>query len=303
MKKFISSFLIAALSVSLVSCSDNSTTDETATEDTEVAEETTDATETTDTTEEVTEIPEGTPHPLDAFNFVETTEGFTQLDPLQEGEMYAVIDTTMGEIKVKFLPDVAPLAVENFVVHSENGYYDGLSFHRVIDDFVIQGGDPLGNGMGGESIWGEPFVNEVSPNARHFYGALAMANSGVDTNGSQFYIVETNTIDDAMVTQFESMKADLDQVIYEDEYGQQLKASDFYTEEIIDAYLENGGYFSLDFGYTVFGQVVEGLDVLSEIAAVETDENDKPVEDVLINTISVFNSDEFLSEVSEETAE
>ncbi|MBR2100671.1 MAG: peptidylprolyl isomerase, partial [Eubacterium sp.] len=76
------------------------------------------------------------------------------------------------------LPEAAPKAVENFTTHAKNGYYDGLIFHRVIKDFMIQGGDPNGTGMGGESIWGAPFEDEFSLDARNYYGALSMANSG-----------------------------------------------------------------------------------------------------------------------------
>ena len=74
-----------------------------------------------------------------------------------DGEITATINTTLGTIKVKLFPEEAPKAVENFVTHAKNGYYDGIIFHRVIKDFMIQGGDPNGTGMGGESIWGRPF--------------------------------------------------------------------------------------------------------------------------------------------------
>ncbi len=233
---------------------------------------------------------------------------FTQLDPLEDDETYAVIETSKGDITVKFLPDEAPLAVENFITHAENGYYDGLTFHRIIDDFMIQGGDPLGTGAGGESIWGEPFVNEYSINARHFAGALAMANSGPDTNGSQFYIVENSTVDDATKEMLNEMKNNLDTVLDTDDEGNELKVSDYFTEEIIDAYIERGGTAFLDFGYTVFGQVVEGFEVVEEIAETEmmiaeievgadadsnevhTHEIEVPVEDVIIETITIYNN-------------
>lgn len=98
--------------------------------------------------------------------------------------------TVQGNILLKMMSDVAPLAVENFTTHSKNGYYDGVIFHRVIKDFMIQGGDPTGTGRGGESIWGTPFSNEIDPNVifdRPFI--LAMANAGgTKTNGSQFFI-------------------------------------------------------------------------------------------------------------------
>ena len=98
-----------------------------------------------------------------------------QLDPPEAGEEIAVLTTNMGEIKIRLFPDVAPKAVENFTTHIKEGYYDGLTFHRVIEGFMIQGGDPNGDGTGGESIWGEPFEDEFSENLLNLRGSLAMA--------------------------------------------------------------------------------------------------------------------------------
>ncbi len=101
----------------------------------------------------------------------------------------SIIRTTMGDIVVKLLPDIAPLAVENFSTHARNGYYDSLIFHRVIKGFMIQGGDPLGDGTGGESIWGTDFKDEINPEVKHDQPfTLSMANAGTNTNGSQFFI-------------------------------------------------------------------------------------------------------------------
>jgi len=100
-----------------------------------------------------------------------------------------VLETNVGKIELKLFPKAAPLAVENFVTHVKNGYYNGLIFHRVIKGFMIQGGDPTGTGRGGESIWHKEFKNEYAPNLtfdRPFL--LAMANHGPNTNGSQFFI-------------------------------------------------------------------------------------------------------------------
>jgi peptidylprolyl isomerase len=105
-----------------------------------------------------------------------------------------VLKTNQGDITLKLFPKVAPKAVENFVTHSKNGYYDGVIFHRVIKGFMIQGGDPDGTGMGGESIWKKDFDNEYAPNVvfdRPFL--LAMANRGPNTNGSQFFITTAST--------------------------------------------------------------------------------------------------------------
>ena len=176
------------------------------------------------------------------------------------------IETTKGKMVVNLYPDAAPKAVENFVTHAENGYYDGLTFHRVIEDFMIQGGDPQGTGMGGESIWGQPFEDEFSREMLHFRGALSMANSGPSTNGSQFFIVHAKEVDEATLEAM--IKAD-------------------YPEEVVDLYEEKGGTPGLDFRHTVFGQVVEGMEVLDAIATVETGEADKPVEDVVIEKMTV----------------
>lgn len=105
-----------------------------------------------------------------------------------------VLETTQGKITLELFPKVAPLAVENFVTHVKNGYYDGLIFHRIIKGFMIQGGDPTGTGRGGECIWGKPFKDEFAPNITfNRKGILAMANAGPSTNGSQFFITVAPT--------------------------------------------------------------------------------------------------------------
>lgn len=106
----------------------------------------------------------------------------------------AVLETTQGKIEIELKPDLAPLAVENFTTHIKNGYYDGLIFHRIIKNFMVQGGDPTGTGRGGESIWKKPFKDEFTPKAIfNKAGVLAMANSGKNTNGSQFFITTKAT--------------------------------------------------------------------------------------------------------------
>jgi cyclophilin family peptidyl-prolyl cis-trans isomerase len=109
--------------------------------------------------------------------------------------MHGVIDTDKGPIEIEFLASDAPKAVENFRLLAEHGYYDGLTFHRIVKGFMIQGGDPNGDGTGGQSAWGDPFADEInrdSPLYRGGYarGLVAMANSGPDTNGSQFFILQ-----------------------------------------------------------------------------------------------------------------
>jgi peptidylprolyl isomerase len=99
------------------------------------------------------------------------------------------LDTTQGTIEIKLMPDIAPKACENFEKLAAKGYYNGIIFHRVIKNFMIQGGDPTGTGRGGESVWGKTFEDEFSPNVTfNRAGLLAMANAGPKTNGSQFFI-------------------------------------------------------------------------------------------------------------------
>lgn len=105
-----------------------------------------------------------------------------------------IMETTEGPIEVTLMPGIAPKAVENFLTHAKDGYYNGTSFHRVIKDFMVQGGDPKGDGTGGESIWGEPFEDEFDPSVTFDRkGLLAMANRGPATNGSQFFITTAKT--------------------------------------------------------------------------------------------------------------
>jgi peptidylprolyl isomerase len=111
-----------------------------------------------------------------------------------EANPIAILETSKGNIKIELRTDLAPKTVENFVTHSKNGYYNGLIFHRVIKDFMIQGGDPTGTGAGGVSIWGGKFKDEFAPNAVFDKaGILAMANAGPNTNGSQFFITTVPT--------------------------------------------------------------------------------------------------------------
>lgn len=203
------------------------------------------------------------------------TDNKKEMDQLKapvSGDQIAIFKTNHGDIKVKLLPENAPKAVENFVTHAKNGYYDGLIFHRVINNFMIQGGDPTGTGMGGESIWEKPFEDEFEAAGRNIRGALSMANSGPNTNASQFFIVQAKEINQDMVD---------------------LIKDSGVSQEVIDLYKEKGGTPHLDSDiyekakHTVFGQVYEGMDVVDEIAAVEVGAGDKPVEDVVIETITI----------------
>lgn len=229
-----------------------------------------------------------------------------QLEAPEVGEQIVVMHTSKGDISIRLFPEAAPKAVENFVTHAENGYYDGLIFHRVIDDFMIQGGDPEGDGTGGESIWGGSFEDEFDTKLCNIRGSLAMANSGEDTNGSQFFINQAQGEDfEAYVTKikniYEQYKANLPGVdSWQEYYANQLTSSlsttfsaAALTDELVDLYCENGGNLSLDGawratgGHTVFGQVFDGMDVVDTIAAVQTDSSDKPLSDVVIESMEV----------------
>ncbi|USJ85143.1 peptidylprolyl isomerase [Lactiplantibacillus pentosus] len=190
---------------------------------------------------------------------------YPQLDLSQVDGPKATIKTNFGDIKVQLFPKQAPKSVENFVGLAKKGYYDGIIFHRVIPEFMIQGGDPTGTGMGGESLWGKPFEDEFSPEVFNLRGALSMANAGPNTNGSQFFIVQKLQLDAGM--------------------DEQMKQAG-YPEEIVTAY-GNGGTPWLDFRHTVFGAVSDGMDIVDKIAATKTGMQDKPVKDVVIETIAI----------------
>lgn len=183
----------------------------------------------------------------------------------QKDDIVVTLVTNYGDIHLLMLPEAAPKAVENFITHGAEDYYDGVIFHRVIEDFMIQGGDPKGLGSGGESIWGEAFEDEFLVDYFPTRGALAMANSGANTNGSQFFIVQSSDYDqryDAAMS----------------EYG--------FSDTMIEAHKTLGGTPFLFNQHTVFGQVVAGMDVVDAIAGVDVNaSNDKPLADVIIEDV------------------
>jgi len=152
----------------------------------------------------------------------------------------AVIKTNMGTIEIELFAEQTPKTVENFVGHADSGYYNGVIFHRVIENFMIQGGDPTGTGRGGESIWGKPFADEIVPSLTFDEpGILAMANAGPNTNGSQFFITVAATS-------------------------------------------------WLDGKHTIFGKVIEGMDVVYAISKVPTSKpGDKPLKDVVMESVTI----------------
>lgn len=190
----------------------------------------------------------------------------------EKGEQIIIMSIkNYGEVKIKLFPEYADKGVENFVELAKQGYYDGLTFHRVISDFMIQGGDPEGTGMGGQSIWGDKFDGGTDSHLIHAAGAVAYANSGsTATNGSQFYIVTGTVYTEDDLNELDAY------------YSLNL------TDEAKSIYTSVGGTPWLDGGYTVFGQVFEGLDVIFEVQNVATDTtSNKPLEDVVMESVTV----------------
>lgn len=199
----------------------------------------------------------------------ENEEREYQFESPKSGDVVATIKTNHGDMKVKLFKDIAPKTVENFVGLANKGYYDGVTFHRVIKDFMIQGGDPTGTGTGGDSIWNTTFEDEFSDEVHHYKGALSMANRGPNTNTSQFFIVQNGKLDAGLVTYLRKLN---------------------FNEELLNKYIEFGGTPHLDGKHTIFGQVYEGLDIVDKIANVEVSSyNNKPIEDVIILGIDIEN--------------
>ena len=246
--------------------------------------------------------------------------GFQQEMP-EVGDTVAIMHTSMGDICIRFFPEAAPKAVENFTTHAKNGYYNGLTFHRILKDFMIQGGDPKGDGTGGDNIWKtKGFEDEFDKKLMNIRGSLAMANSGVATNGSQFFInqagpdgstaekLKENYDYEKMV---ESYRSYYNQYVayYGDSFTDQFKDVESFIEgyvggvspdsrlvpdEVWELYAKVGGNIHLDGawrstgGHTVFGHVYAGMDVVDAIAGVKVDANGKPAEPVTITTIDII---------------
>lgn len=219
-----------------------------------------------------------------------------QLEKPENGEEIAVFTTSMGVIKMRLFPEAAPKTVENFKGLIQKGYYNGLTFHRVIKDFMIQGGDPKGDGTGGESLWGKEFADEFNFNLVNIRGSVAMANAGKDTNGSQFFINQAGASTfsgwDYYQQGYEVYKQQPEAFIQQ--YGSWIDMSKV-TDDYKKIYTENGGnptldgaYSVIEKGHSVFAQVFEGMDVVDKIAATEVDEsNDKPITPVTITKAEI----------------
>ena len=265
MRKIINILAILSILFVLTGCSNQNATHTTTTSKNSVSN-TSKKTNTTNQTNQ-----ESSESEIDKVDYKAAAE--KQMALPNEGETIAIFKIkNYGEVKVKFFNDIAPKAVENFVTHAKEGYYDGVTFHRVINEFMIQGGDPEGTGRGGESIWGTGFGEELAYELVPYRGSLCMASAGTGTSslGSQFFITQAN-YSSVMET-------------YLKQYG--------YPEGLIEEYKNYGGYMSLYLQYTVFGQVYEGMDIVDKIAQVKTyseeeGQADKPVEDVVIETIEV----------------
>lgn len=204
---------------------------------------------------------------LEKLGMVEAIKQYPQTDLASVEGPVATIKTNHGDLKIQLFPEQAPKTVANFVGLSKQGYYDGVIFHRIIKDFMIQGGDPTGTGMGGESIYGAAFEDEFTMEAFNIRGALSMANAGPNTNGSQFFIVQNSSLP----------------------YSKKEIERGGWPEPIAALYAEKGGAMHLDNRHTVFGQLIDEASyaVLDAIAAVETGAMDKPVEDVVIQTVEI----------------
>ena len=189
-----------------------------------------------------------------------------QLQSPSIGDTIAIFDTSLGVFKAVLYPQFAPKAVENFVTLSRNGYYNGSTFHRVILDFIIQGGDPTYTGSGGDSIWMLPFEDELTESLHHYRGALCMVNEGKNTNRSQFFVVKGGSITEELINKMKSAG---------------------YSQGVIDAYREVGGRPTMDFKYTIFGQIYDGMDIVDEINIAKTHEDNRPVKDIIINSIVI----------------
>ncbi len=189
-----------------------------------------------------------------------------QLEQPKQGDPIAIVDTSKGEIRIVLFDDIAPKAYQNLTALAKDGYYNELTFHRVLNGALIQAGDHTGVGDSGKSIFSEPYENEPSKDLFHFTGAVGIANAKADQNLSQFYIISDGLISSDMITQMEQGK---------------------YPTAAIEAYKLLGGRPTIDGEYTIVGQVYQGLDVVKEIAAVKTDEYDRPERDVVINSITI----------------
>lgn len=263
-----------------------------------------------------------------------------------DGDKIAVIEfKDYGTVKAKLFPDIAPVGVENFIKLAEQGYYDGLKIHRVIQDTYIQGGSLNGDGTGGTAAYvGEDaaknattFPIEVSEKARNFYGALGYAADAYGNNSVQFYIVSNKTPADTSKISAEKVQAKADELASKLASGSAAESTPegtaeaaetdnsdtklltyqqtYYSNnasfikkngaEAAEKYKKVGGLYQIDGGYTVFGQVYEGFDVIDKINAVDvttnaSGEKSMPIQDVIISSVTI---ETYKASTAEATAE
>jgi peptidyl-prolyl cis-trans isomerase A (cyclophilin A) len=239
----------------------------------------------------------------------ETIKGNMYEITAEPGDVFAVIRIVeYGDITVKLFPDIAPVGVNRFIELAQRGYYDGKTIHRVIEDFMFQGGSLNGDGTDGDVAKDEYFPVETSPYARHFYGALAFAKNQKG-NYCQFYIVnnktpvDINKIAEDISSQLSDeniySKLSSEEKSFYENYVKELKA---LPDETKEKYLQQGGVFSLDGDYTVFGQTVDGFDVIDKISKVEVVKGNqmddingspsKPLDLIIIESVKIIHIDE-----------
>lgn len=226
----------------------------------------------------------------------------------EKGDLIATFEIEgYGTIKAVLFPDIAPVGVENFQKLADKGFYKELTIHRVVDQFMFQGGSTNGDGTGDAAVNGGSFGVEADDNARHFYGALCYANAA-GQNSTQFYIVnnkESGIIDttvkqydetiDELAQRIEAASSDEEKLYYQYYQSAYTQARNKFSEmddNIKALYNERGGTPSLDGDYTVFGQVYEGFDVIDSISKAEVVDNgggeiSKPVQTIVIKDITV----------------
>ena len=196
----------------------------------------------------------------------DVTSSVRQLCSPKEGDTIVTIVTGKGTIKAVIYDDLVPKTAQNFMDLADTGYYDGMIVHKTIKNFVMQFGDKTLKGDGGESFSGQGVSPEYRDDLHSYTGALGMVVYGDGLQYSQFFIIAGDTVSDAYI---EAMQ----------------KAG--YSPEVIDAFKELGGQPQLDYVYTIFGQVYEGLDIVKDIASQDTDKYNRPKKDITIKTVSI----------------
>lgn len=311
-KIFIGMVAAAVCAVSLSACSSNSGTDSSSVNsesNTAASDSSTNSTNSDGTSSAAADMVKNAPASGGNIGNVEIKSG----DIVAEFEIEG-----FGTIKAKLFPDIAPIGVQNFIQLAQSGFYSGKNIHRVIADFMMQGGSENGDGTGGTAAYSgegsssDSFGVEVSENARHFYGALCYANA-MGRNSTQFYIVNSKQPQDLSEVQTDNIRQTADAAksykescepgsmeysyyeAMENQYRNLADMLEHSSGKVIEKYKQGGTYF-LDGGYTVFGQVVEGFDVIDSISAVEVKDNGNgeestPTSNIIIKSVKVYTAE------------